>query len=98
MAAFALALAVPDALPMAIFAMVASVCCVGVGALLIAKAKPTPPSSNVDVDSARATMVAHKSTYDSREGEVMVVADQVRASARAARIFLSCRYGPCGVA
>ena len=79
-AAFALALAVPDALPVAIFAMVASVCCVGVGALLIAKAKPTPPSSNVDVDSARATMVAHKSTYDSREGEVMVVADQVRAS------------------
>ena len=64
MAAFALALAVPDALPVAIFAMVASVCCVGVGALLIAKAKPTPPSSNVDVDSARATMVAHKSTYD----------------------------------
>ncbi len=79
-AAFALALAAPDALPVAIFAMVASVCCVGVGALLIAKAKPTPPSSNVDVDSARATMVAHKSTYDSREGEVMVVADQVRAS------------------
>lgn len=79
-AAFALALAVPDALPVAIFAMVASVCCVGVGALLIAKAKPTPPSSNVDVDSARATMVAHKSTYDSREGEVMIVADQVRAS------------------
>lgn len=78
-AAFALALAVPDALPVAIFAMVASVCCVGVGALLIAKAKPTP-SSNVDVDSARATMVAHKSTYDSREGEVMAVADQVRAS------------------
>lgn len=77
-AAFALALAVPDALPVAIFAMVASVCCVGVGALLIAKAKPTP--SNVDVDSARATMVAHKSTYDSREGEVMAVADQVRAS------------------
>lgn len=79
-AAFALALAVPDALPVAILAMVASVCCVGVGALLIAKAKPTPPSSNVDVDSARATMVAYKSTYDSREGEVMVVADQVRAS------------------
>ena len=79
-AAFALALAVPDALPVAIFAMVASVCCVGVGALLIAKAKPTPPSSNVDVDSARATMVAHKSTYDSREGEVMAVANQVRAS------------------
>lgn len=79
-AAFALALAVPDALPVAIFAMVASVCCVGVGALLIAKAKPTPHSSNVDVDSARATMVAHKSTYDSREGEVMVVADQVRTS------------------
>ena len=77
-AAFALTLAVPDALPVAIFAMVASVCCVGVGALLIAKAKPTPPSSNVDVDSARATMVAHKSTYDSREG--VVVADQVRAS------------------
>ena len=79
-AAFALALAVPDALPVAIFAMVASVCCVGVGALLIAKAKPTPHSSNVDVDSARATMVAHKSTYDSREGEVMAVADQVRTS------------------
>ena len=79
-AAFALALAVPDALPVAIFAMVASVCCVGVGALLISKAKPTSPSPNVDVDSARATMVAHKSTYDSREGEVMVVADQVRAS------------------
>ena len=36
-AAFALALAAPDALPVAIFAMVASVCCVGVGALLIAK-------------------------------------------------------------
>ena len=80
MAAFALAFAAPDALPVAIFAMVASVCCVGVGALLIAKAKPTPPSSKVDIDSARATMVACKSTYDSRGGEVMVVADQVRAS------------------
>ena len=79
-AAFALAFAAPDALPVAIFAMVASVCCVGVGALLIAKAKPAPPSSKVDIDSARATMVACKSTYDSREGEVMVVADQVRAS------------------
>ena len=79
-AAFALAIAVPDALPVAIAAMVASICCIGVGALCAAKAKPASPSAHVDVDSARATMVACKSTYDSREGEVMVVADQVRSS------------------
>ncbi len=79
-AAFALAVALPGMLAVALAAMVLAACLVATGALLVARAKPAAPVAHIDVDSARAAMVACKSTCDSREGEAMMLADQVKTT------------------
>ena len=76
--AFALAVFVPQALPVAFTSMVVAACFAVVGVVALLRAKPDAPSVRTDVDSARAAMVACKSTLDSREGEAMALADHVR--------------------
>ena len=76
--AFALAVFVPQALPVAFTSMVVAACFAVVGVVALLRAKPDAPSARTDVDSARAAMVACKSTLDSREGEAMALADHVR--------------------
>ena len=78
-AGFVLAFSQPGALIVAAIAMLAGVAAMAFGAVLFARSKAKAEPS-AEADSARAAMVACKSTFDSRESEAMMLADEVRTA------------------